>query len=251
MRLILECHSRIKCYDEWSSYRILGQMREPSRQRPLVGLKVPQLTEQLAAPYLRDDAAIRAGTPGVANSYCGEKVIFMIRDARDAVASMLNLRFWLSRFGDSVLEAKISGDPGFAERYSVEIHRAEVSAHRQVARAALIWRYKVDALAEYIGKGYPVIPVKYESLVAQPRVELSNVCKILSVRYEGSLLRHPSMPHRGLRSDGLATGKTDPKRSIDDTAVGRWRHAFSAPQIEEILRIAGPAQQRLYSDGTT
>lgn len=251
MRLILECHSRIECYDERSSYRILCNKMEPARERELAGLKVPQLTEQLAAPNLRNDAAIRAGKPGAANSYRGEKLIFMIRDARDAVASMLNLKSWLPKFGDSVLEAKISRDPEFATRYSLEIDRAEVSAHRQVARAALIWRYKVDALADYISKGFPVLPVRYESLVTQPKVELVDVCNALSVPYEDSLLRHASMPHGDIKPDGLAVGSTDPKRPIDDRAVGQWRCALSAPQIEEILQIAGPAQQRLYGDGWT
>ena len=145
MRLILECHTLIECFDEWSSYRLLSNRLEPSAQAKLAGLKVPQLTEQLAQPMLRDDAAIRAGTSGIANPYHGESLIFMVRDARDAVASMLNLKDWLPQFGDSVLEAKITGDAEFAERYSEEIRTAQTSAHPQVARAALIWRYKVDA----------------------------------------------------------------------------------------------------------
>lgn len=249
MRLILECHSCIECYDERSSYRILCNELEPTHVRPLIGLKVPQLTEQLAAPCLRDDAAVLAGTPGIENPYRGEKVVFMIRDARDVVASMLTLNSWLTRFGNPVLEAKITGDPDFAERYSAEIEHVRASAHPEVARAALIWRYKVDPFVAYIGKGYPVLPVRYELLVTQPRLELMNVCKLLSVRYETSLLRHPSMPHRDLRASGLATGRTDPKRPIDDKGVGKWTEALSADQIEEILKIAGPAQQRFYNDG--
>lgn len=248
MRLVLECHTLIECFDEWSSYRILANRLEPSGRAQLSGLKVPQLTEQLAQPMLRDDAAIRAGASGIPNSYHGETLIFMIRDARDAVASMLNLASWLPKFGDPVLEAKISGDPGFAERYSEEIRSAKISDHPQVARAALIWRYKVDALADYTLKGYPVLPVRYESLVTQPKYELSTICEFISVGYEDTLLSHPSMPHRDLRPDGLAMGKTDPNRPIDDKAVGQWRDVFSAPQLEELLRIAGPPQEMLYSD---
>jgi len=125
---------------------------------------------------------------------------------------------------------------------------SDLSEYPQIARAALIWRYKVDALADYALKGYPVLPVRYESLVTQPREELSKICEFVSVDYEDSLMSHPSMPHRDLRPDGLAMGKTDPKRPIDNKGVGKWRSVFSAPQLEELLRIAGPPQEMLYSD---
>ena len=248
MRLILECHSQIECYDEESSYEILAGQREAVRKKPLSGLKVPQLTEQLAQPFLRDYADIRARDPGAQNSYDGEKLIFMIRDARDAVASMLGLKSWLTLFGDAILESKINNDSAFANRYAAEIVIARASSYYQVARGALIWRYKSDSLWDYIDRGYRVLPVRYETLVKWPRVELTNVCRFLSVSFESSLLRHESMPHGELNADGMAVGNTNPKRSISDASVGQWRQRFSTPQIDEILRIAGNTQGRLYPD---
>jgi Sulfotransferase family len=248
MRLILECHSQIQCYDEESSYEILAGQREADRKKALSGLKVPQLTEQLAEPFLCDDVDIRAREPGVQNSYDGEKLIFMIRDARDTVASMLGLKWWLALCADPVLESKINNDSAFANQYAAEIAIARASSYYQAARAALIWRYKSDSLWDYIDRGYRVLPVRYETLVKWPRVELTNVCRFLSVSFESSLLRHESMPHGELNADGMATGNTNPKRSISDASVGRWRQRFSTPQIGEILRIAGNTQGRLYPE---
>jgi hypothetical protein len=248
MRLILECHSQIECYDEVSSYEILAGQREADRKKPLSGLKVPQLTEQLAQPFLCDDLDIRAREPGVQNSYDRERLIFMIRDARDTVASMLGLKSWLALSGDPVLESKINNDSAFANRYAAEIAIARASSYYPVARAALIWRYKSDSLWDYIDRGYRVLPVRYETLVKWPRVELTNVCRFLYVSFESSLLHHAYMPHGELHADGMATGNTNPKRSISDASVGRWRQRFSTPQIDEILRIAGNTQGRLYPD---
>jgi hypothetical protein len=56
------------------------------------------------------------------------------------------------------------------------------------------------------------------------------------------------MPHGELNANGMAIGNTNPKRSIDDVSVGRWRQRFSTPQIDEILRIAGNNQGLLYPD---
>lgn len=248
MRLILECHSKIECYDEESSYEILAGQREADHKKALSGFKVPQLTEQLAQPFLCDDVDICAREPGVQNSYDGEKMIFMIRDARDTVASMLGLKSWFALSGDPVLESKINNDSAFATRYAAEIAIARTSSYYQVARAALIWRYKSDSLWDYIDRGYRVLPVRYETLVKWPRVELTNVCRFLSVSFESSLLRHESLPHGELNAYGMAIGNTNPKRSIDDVSVGRWRQRFNTPQIDEILRIAGKNQGLLYPD---
>jgi glycosyltransferase involved in cell wall biosynthesis len=250
MRLILECHSQIESYDEGSSYKILAGQREADRRKPLIVLKVPQFTEQLAQPFLRDDAAILARERGVKYSYDGEELIFMIRDARDTVASMLGLKSWLTLFGDPILESKINNDSAFANRYAAEIAIAGASSYYQVARAALIWRYKTDSLWHYIDRRYRVLPVRYETLVKWPRRELTNVCRFLSVSFESSLLRHESVPHSELNADGMAIGNTNPKRSINDASVGQWRQRFSTPEIDEILRIAGNTQARLYPDET-
>ncbi len=248
MRLVLECHTLIEGFDEWRSYRVLAGQLQPSGQKSLSALKVPQLTEQLSESVLRDDNALREGLPGIPNPYHGENLIFMVRDARDTVASMLNLDSWLTRSGDPVLEAKIAADPAFARKYAIQLESARVSPYPNIARAALIWRYKVDALAEYTAMGYPVLAMRYEDLVTEPKAQLIKVCDALSVSYEDALLHHPSMPHRDLRPNGLATGKTDPQRAIDDRAVGQWRSTFNESEVQEILRIAGPVQHSLYDE---
>jgi len=249
MRLILDSHSSIQCHDESLAYNVFRGSAELICQRPLIGFKVPQVTEQLAWPLLRHDNFYQQGGGRdleVRNPYIGQKIIFMIRDARDVVASMVTLPHWFERYGNPVLEARIAGDSKFKDRYSTEISFCEASRFPKIARAALIWRYKMDALFGYLRRGYPLLPLWYEALVASPRTELLRVCAFLQIPWEEAILRHPSSPRFELGLDGRAMGRTDPGRSIDAMSVGRWRSQFTSEQLREIIVVAGPALFPLY-----
>jgi hypothetical protein len=237
MRLILDSHSRIQCHDESLAYNVFSGSAELICRRPLIGFKVPQVTEQLAWPFLRHDNFYQDGGGSdleVSNPYAGQKIIFMIRDARDVVASMVTLPHWLERYGNPVLEAKIAEDRKFRDRYDKEISYVTASAFPNIAKAALIWRYKMDALFEYARRGYPILPLWYEARA------------FLQIPWERAILRHPNAPHFELGLGGRAVGRTDPGRSIDDVAVGRWRSEFTSKQLREIIRITGPTLVRLY-----
>ncbi len=248
MRLILDCHSNVECYDEESSYAILEGLRRSDGARELTGFKVPQLTEQLADPCLKNDVAVRLGEQGVRNSYGGDKLIFMVRDPRDAVASMLGPSNWFRAYGESVLRAKTRNEPQFASKYRHELAICAESPYDAVSRAALIWRYKVDVLWNYLDRGFPLQLVRYESLVTSPRSEMSDVCRFLGLQLESQMMNHSAMNHRDLREDGLATGNTDPRRPIHVASIGKWQNRFQPAEIRAILQIAGVAQDRLYSN---
>jgi hypothetical protein len=246
MRLVLECHSQIHCRDEKRSYHFLS---DPSGQRSFdthrLGLKVPQLTEQLSDCYLKDDQAIRTSSPGVPNPYNAHRIVFMIREALDTVSSMLALDGWLEEYGGSVLERKMNDDLDFRQKYAEEIEELHRSQSRKASQAALIWLYKVDALFTYISKGYPVLPVWYESLVGSPRIELAAVCSFLDVPWEATLMQHDALPHGELMPGGRAIGNTDPGRAIDDTAVGRWQHDLSTRDVDAVARLTDRMQTKL------
>jgi hypothetical protein len=246
MRLVLECHSLIQCCDEKTTYAVIAGRESLARERPIVGFKAPCLTEQFANPSWWDVLVL----PEVRNEYCGQKLIFMVRDARDTVASMLRLRVlgqpWLDVHLMPSLEAKLERDLRFAERYGSSLARLRDARYRALAHAALYWRYKVDALVEYLELRFPVLLVRYEDLVAEPQVELLRVCGFLQVPWESGLLRHAAFTHTDVDDDGRATGDTDPRRPIDSDSVGQWRTSFTADQAQEILDFAGPVQASLY-----
>jgi hypothetical protein len=248
MRLILECHSRIECADEKWAYRIVsGRARWP-RQRPLLGLKVPCITEQFADAVLWDPDVL----PETANPYRQQPLVFMVRDVRDAVASMRALRVsggsWLDVHLKPTLQAKRARDRAFVRRYSESLVALGDPATSDLAAAAFYWRYKVDSLYDYLDRGFPVLPVRYEDLVARPRIELSHICELLSVPWEPALLAHSRAPHREIDEDGFAIGGTQSRLPINTLSVGRWRAVMGNDDVAEILRFAGPRQAELYPD---
>jgi hypothetical protein len=249
MRLILDCHERIRCLDESMSYAAIGgRCSVLNREARMLGLKVPCLTEQLANDSLWDPVLL-ARTPNV---YDRHRALFMVRDVRDTIASMLALRTsgapWLDIYLRPCLMAKSRHEPAFARRYAAELGRVKQARHPRLARAALYWRYKTEVLFDYLDRGFPVLLVRYEDLVRQASIELLRVCGFLQVRWEAGLLEHAVFAHGELNADGTAVGGTDAHRPIDSRSLGRWQQVFSQDELEEIVTFAGEPFRRLYPD---
>src|SRR6186713_2185314 len=89
MRLVLECHSGITCFDETRSYRALAtREHDGPAAAGLVGFKIPRLAEQLDQPRAFD-LGLDDPPQGF---YRGQNALFLVRDYRDVVASMLKLK---------------------------------------------------------------------------------------------------------------------------------------------------------------
>jgi hypothetical protein len=249
MRLILECHSRIQCCDEAVSYGVIaGRQSPPIQERPLLGFKIPCLTEQLGNTSLWDAFVL----PEVPNVYCGQPVLFMVRDVRDTIASMLSLRpqgrSWLETHMLPCLRSKIRRDSVFRKRYASDLAQLDSARHPKLARAAFYWRYKVDALVDCLDHGFPVLLIRYEDLVRQAHLELLRVCGFLRIPWEAGLLRHHTFVHGELGEDGLTVGGTDANRPIDGASIHKWSHLFNSEELEEIVRFAGDAHAHLYPE---
>lgn len=244
LRLILECHSQISCFDELRSYQLLStRSHEGSLHKPLVGFKVPRFAEQLdySEPY---DLGL---TETFTRFYTGQNVVFIVRDVRDVVASMLRLhgtRSWLEEWAIPIIEDKLQREREFARRWANEfaICREDGSF---AAYGALYWSYKNDALIRYARARYPVLPVSYERLVCTPEPPLRRVCEWLGVPFEASLLDHPSHEHGELFEGGLTIGNTDSKRAIDGASVGQWKAWLTERDLRLIASIADPTQATL------
>ena len=248
MRLILDSHSLVGCLDEPQSYRaVAATERSRYSTKALLGAKVPCLTEQFGQATLWDRRLLEP-TP---NPYHGQPLIFLVRDARDTVASMHSLtvagRSWIQRSARPTVLAKRRRDAAFASRYRPFLHLAD-SREDDVGLAAFYWRYKTDALREYASRGWPLLPVRYEDVVSQPLTELARVCRFLGIPWEPSLLEHHNRPHSGVSPSGTTTGGTDGRRQIDDTSVGRWGTIFTEREGKRIIELAGESQQMLYGD---
>lgn len=241
MRLVLEAHPEVFCWDELKAYAVLQQrLGEDHLDVKLVGFKLPRWTEQLLVPSLLDD-----GPEGPCkNFYRGEKILFLRRDVRDTIASMLKLRAgesnWCAIWVPRILEAKLVNDHSFRDRYAVELAVIEQNPERRlVGLAALYWKYKTEAFFQYQAQGLPVLAVPYERLVTEPRVTLQSVCVHLDIPFHENLLRHDQLPHGELVANGLAIGNTDPKKPIQADSVGQWDRFLTPGDVALIGSICG------------
>jgi len=238
MRLALESHSKICCFDEFSAYKALatGAYTVPAGTAH-VGFKIPRWTEQLTEPLLEDAGLDCQAT----NFYRGEPILFLQRDVRDTVASMLkprkNYPVWVPDWGIRILEWKIQRYPVFRERYAREIADWHASGDSWAAAGALFWKFKTDSYTDYLQRGFPMLSVGYDEMVLDPRATFARVCDFLGVDWEDGLLNHAAFPHGDIRPDGLTLGDTDPNRPIFTESVGQWKRMLTAQQLEEIRRI--------------
>jgi len=240
LRLILESHPFIQCFDEATGYDLLvreskGMVSEfPVKEGAvLLGFKIPRFAEQLTWPEFSDPDY------GVFPSfYKDQKVIHVVRDALDVVGSMMGLKAadgasWLDRYGRSILHALIQ-NPNVNALYKnkyVALERQGLPVHLV---GALYWEIKNQGFFDLLEHNKPVHAVRYESLVGSPKSELPKLCQFLGVSWSDSLLNHPEHPHAELDENGIAIGETDPRRGIDTQSIGRHRHLMTEQQTQEV-----------------
>jgi hypothetical protein len=238
LRLILDVHPDISCYDELVAYDVLGSSlpHDPFDRRLRV-FKIPRWTEQLLAPTLWDP-----GLPAEApNFYAGQNAIFMLRDPRDVVSSMMRLsggaKSWLETYPPEIIAGKMSRDPEFREAYG-DVYEAVLHySYPGVALGALYWQYKTDAYLRYRAKGLPIKLIRYEHLVSNPEAVLRDICRFLGVPWVSGLMAHERYPHGEIFPHGLTVGETNPASPIFTSSVGAWEGTIPPQALQDIDRI--------------
>jgi hypothetical protein len=252
LRLVLESHPGIQCFDESVGYDLLvREAREEGwpvlqvdPEASLQGFKIPRFAEQLTRQGFSDPDY------GVFPSfYNDEKVIHVFRDVLDVVGSMMKLKAtteasWLEKYGLRILGAMVlnpNADGVFKEKYK-ELERRGMPLHLV---GALYWEIKNQGYFDLQRLGKPVFAVKYEHLVASPKQELQQICRFLGIEWSDVLLNHPAHPHGELNERGYAIGETDPRRSIDTSSVGGYRNLLNEQQAFEINSLMEDMRHRL------
>ena len=240
LRLILESHPAIQCFDEAAGYDLLFRESrgEDSKFRvkegaALLGFKIPRFAEQLTWSEFSDPDY------GVFPSfYKDQKVIHVIRDVLDVVGSMMRLKAlggdsWIDRYGRSILQTVIqhANISALYKNKYVALERQRLPVHLV---GALYWEIKNQGFFDLLEHNKPVYAVRYESLVGSPKKELLKLCQFLGVSWNDALLNHPDHPHAELDENGIAIGETDPCRGIDTRSIGGYRHLMTEQQIQEV-----------------
>jgi hypothetical protein len=246
LRLILDSHSKILCLDETMSYNALSDVAklknifEDYPNKKWIGYKTPRITEQINFPVFYDYGL----TNSIPNTYDNEPLLFIVRDCRDVVCSMKNLRTsetqsWLESWCIPILTYWIDNSPNFRKEFDKEIQEMKKSNYQNIAAAALYWKFKNSSFFRYEKLGYPIIKIKYEELVTSPKPVIENLLKFLNLEWEESVLAHNRLYHLEVDQNGFTVGNTNAHMPISDFHVGQYHTQLNHEEIESIISIVG------------
>jgi len=244
LRLILESHNDIVCFDESRAYEILGndsKMGDIVNQysnKKYIGFKIPRFTEQLDKQNIFDYGLEKS----IKNFYRNEPLIFLTRDVRDVVCSMKTLRgskdSWLREWGIPIIKFWCQESADFRKRYENDIAKIEKFQNYDVGMAALYWKFKNESYQIYKNLGMPIIKVKYEDVVTSPENPLKEIIEFLNLEWDNSLLCHHLISHPETDESGFTIGNTDSHMPISTFHLHRYQDELSNSEINEIMEVS-------------
>lgn len=241
--LILDSHAEIHGIDEMDFRdECLNEYLSESKYYPNVLFKLPT--------YAHAVNGIKA-LPGI-------KVLWCVRDPRDVVASMLNLRLhmddslvsWAAHPRGADGEIKNCADVlkgcmdddlhAFLERYQRmrQVRPEQRSHNTKVFSAALCWRLKQELLKIYDSENINYKIVSYENIVTNPKQEIADVLSFLGLAWDDDVIRHDRL-HKG-----MSVGNTDNERPIDNSSKGRWKKTLKSDDVGIISSICSGMAQK-------
>lgn len=237
MRLILDSHPLIYCFEEGRSYRSIleDNYENPKKITDILGFKLPNWTEFLLTKH-RD-------------LYKNDLILFMLRDVRGAVASMATLHIpkpdnpdnkWINNAVNAVKNKwKEQPERGCSPEFFEEVDRTDNQSEPTLRKAALYWRHKTSRYIEMVKVGWPVLPVYYENLVLHPESCLKVIFNFLEIEWHNDILNHHTKEHSETAGNGYTIGRTLVTRPIDAKSLYKWKEIFSIEQETAILESAG------------
>jgi len=247
LRLILNSHSKIICHDEKKAYDVLADNQKldsilnKETEKQWIGFKIPRFTELLNNSSIFDYYSLSPHT--FPNFYKKDPLFFIIRDVRDVVCSMINLRFgensWLQNRVIPLTKFWIEKSEEFRKEYDYEIALVNKATNYELAMGALYWKFKSKCYFRYIQLKFPIIKIKYEDLVQNPKKNIALLINHLNLDWEDSLLQHHRIEHSETDEKGFAVGSTDSHIPISNFHLERYKNELTKNQLDEILSISG------------
>lgn len=251
IRLILDSHSQIHCFDEYKSYSLLAnklsldEELKKYKNKKLIGFKTPAYTEQMDYSVLIDPRKFLQ----VKNTFYDSKMIFVYRDVRDVISSMNeyvkgNGGSWLETQALRIINFWIENKFDFIKKYNAELAKLEESKNNNIVAGAIFWKIKNDFMFSYETKR-PLLKIKYEELCSSPRREITKICSFLNVPLEDTLLHHEKVKHDEVNEDGITVGEVNSKLPIFNDSIGRYENDLLPEEVNKILEITYDLMKKL------
>lgn len=244
MRLILDSHSQIMCFDEQRSYDILRNYdifvsnNDVDDQVKLFGFKTLGYTEQMDRSFLSEPVK----NTTIPNNWKDSKIIFLYRNVFDVISSMKhyiqkNGKSWLENWVMPTIDFWKQKIPNFELDFEKEIKYAANTKNKLISYAAIYWKFKTQSMLKYQNNYLSIIKVKYEDLVTNPQIELEKLIKFFNIAWEDSLLNHYRIKHDEVNNDGFTVGMNLATIPIHKNSIGRCGTTLSQQEKNDVFYI--------------
>lgn len=244
MRLILDSHSKIICFDEQHSYNIMRNYdafvsnMNTNNQTKLFGFKTLGYTEQMDRSFLSEP--VRNTT--ILNNWQNNKIVFLYRNVFDVITSMKNYiqkngKSWLDNWIMHTIDFWKLKIPDFELEFEKEISYANTSNNKIISHAAIYWKFKTKSMLKYKNNGTSILGVRYEDLVTNPQIELENVVKFFNIEWEDSLLNHYKIEHGEVNENGFTIGMNLATKPIHKNSIGSYNMILTEQEQNDIIYI--------------
>ena len=233
------CIDESKAYDILSDFQKVDPILSKETEKKWLGFKIPRFTEQFNNSSFMDYGLSHT----IPNFYNKDPLLFIIRDVRDVVCSMANLKngeiSWLQEWCIPIIEFWIKKSEKFQKEFDSEMALVKKAANYELAMGALYWKFKSKSYFRYMQHEFPIIKIKYEDLIKNPKNNIMLIINHLDLEWEDSLIQHHKLEHSETDEKGITTGGTNSHLPISKFHVERYKNELTKNQLDEILSVSG------------
>ena len=200
-------------------YRRLS--RRKARSRPVLVFQTPNLTWSHSE---------------ISTCFPGAQIVYMLRDVRGVVASMLRLSH--NPFVEN--QIRFFRQAGFIERaFPKEWQRLLDRGVSEPVKMALVAKIKMSLAENFAAAGLPVLKVRYEDLVLSPGKTVSRITRQIGLAFDERCLAHDQV------LVGFGPGLTDRARPLDKSSISKWSDQLSPETVHSIWAEVGEFYEKL------
>jgi protein-tyrosine sulfotransferase len=158
----------------------------------------------------------------IARHFPQGKILWIVRNPYSTISSMSMLKnshgSWIKRCGATELRRLSAFFP--------EIKQLDLEQLDEISLAAMVWKYKNQALDLYREKGLQVVDFRYEDLIDRPQATISDILEFLGLPWSDRVLEY----HKFHQPNKTYPGNTKGDKALDSSRKS------SQPKLTELER---------------